>query len=72
MCGHMKGLCWGGGKLPSFNLYNYTVSNSVSLRTISRTETGNYTAWTRLTSSITADGSLLRAVGSGLQVMLEY
>lgn len=53
-------------KLSCFNLYNYTVSNSVSLRTISKTKTGNYTAWTRLTSSVTADGSLLRAVSCEL------
>lgn len=59
-------------KLSALNLYNYTVRISLSLKTISTTETGNYAAWTLLTSSITADGSLLRAVGSSREVMLEY
>lgn len=51
------------GNLDSVNLYNYKVMNNLSAETITDTDTGNYTAWTLLTSCIMADGSLLNAVG---------
>lgn len=40
----------------------------MSLKTIIAVDTGNYTAWTLLTSCIMANGSLL--IAGGLMVML--
>lgn len=54
---------------PSFNLYNYKVMNNLSVKTIIATDTGNYTAWTLLTSCIMANGSLL--IAAGLMVMVK-
>lgn len=54
---------------PSFNLYNYKVMNNLSVKTIIAIDTGNYTAWTLLTSCIMANGSLL--IAAGLMVMVK-
>lgn len=54
---------------PSFNLYNNEVMNNLSLKTIISVDTGNYTAWTLLTSCIMANGSLL--IAGGLMAMVK-
>lgn len=43
--------------------------NNLSLKTIITIDTGNYTAWTLLTSCIMANGSLL--IAGGLMVMVK-
>lgn len=45
------------------NLHNYRAMSNLSVKTIIAVDTGNYTAWTSLTSSIMANGSLLVAGG---------
>lgn len=47
----------------SCNLHNYKAMNNLSVKTIIAVDTGNYTAWTSLTSCIMATGSLLVAGG---------
>lgn len=45
----------------SRNLHNYKAMNNLSVKTIVAIDTGNYTAWTLLTSCIMENGSLLVA-----------
>lgn len=59
----VRGNCW---PATCCNPHNYKAMNSLSAETIIAVDTGNYTAWTpltSLTSCITANGSLLVAAG---------
>lgn len=52
------------------NLHNYKAMSNLSVKTIIAADTGNYTAWTSLTSCIMANGSLL-VVGGRMAVVTE-